>query len=219
MRKNIVKIQSIALLTFLAFGAHAQAATQTLTFDTNTACGNNPCTDGQTISQSYGDIPGQVNVSYFDVNNSNAQLNWWNTQYNDLQGVVWAGGGDSNSHARIEIKSLLGETVTLNSFDLGAWPNTTRDTHLRITTIGGGTTLFSYDGSIGFGSTQHNTFAPNVTAQGGLWIDWYDSAYNVGIDNISYTTAVPEPESYAMLLLGLGVLAATARQRKASSAQ
>lgn len=29
-----------------------------------------------------------------------------------------------------------------------------------------------------------------------------------------YTTAVPEPESYAMLLAGLGVMAALARRRR-----
>lgn len=213
-----MKIQCAALLASLVLGASAQASTQTLTFDTGSSCGINACSDGNAVSQSYGDIGGQIDISYIDVNNANNGLLWWNTQYNDLQGVLWAAGGDANSHARIEIKSLVGGSITLNSFDLGAWPNSTRDTHVRITTLGGGTTLFTFDGQVGSGSTQHNTFAPNVTAQGGLWIDWYDSAYNVGIDNISYTTAVPEPESYAMLLLGLGVLAA-ARQRKAASAQ
>lgn len=42
---------------------------------------------------------------------------------------------------------------------------------------------------------------------------------NVGIvlDNVS-VTAVPEPETYAMLLAGLGVMGAVARRRKAQSA-
>ncbi len=35
------------------------------------------------------------------------------------------------------------------------------------------------------------------------------------IDNISVTAAVPEPETYAMLLAGLGLMGFIARRRKA----
>jgi hypothetical protein len=208
-----LKIKCATLLASLLLSATAQASTQTLTFDGNTACGNSACGNYSILSQSYGDIQNFVDVSYINVNSANTGLAWWDGQYNDLQGVVWAGGSDANSHARIEINSLVGGNVTLNSFDFGAYSNTTRNTHIRVTTIGGGSTLFSYDGFVGLDALQHTAFAPNVSAQGGLWIDWYDSAYNVGVDNISYTAAVPEPESYAMFLLGLGVVSAFARRK------
>ncbi|MBS1145130.1 MAG: hypothetical protein H6R14_2536 [Proteobacteria bacterium] len=212
-----MKIKFASLLASLLISAGAQASTQILTFDANAACGSSVCSDYNGLSQSYGDIANSIDVSYIDVNTPNAGLYWWNFNYNDLVGVAWAGGGDASSHARIEIKSLGGGNVTLNSFDLGAYANTTRGTHVRVTTIGGANTLFSFDGNVGLGATQHNTFTPNVTAQGGLWIEWSNSAYNVGIDNISYTAAVPEPESYAMFLLGLGVVGAVARRKAVAS--
>lgn len=43
------------------------------------------------------------------------------------------------------------------------------------------------------------------------------ATYYIGLDNVS-VTAVPEPETYAMLLAGLGVMGAVARRRKAQQA-
>ena len=37
------------------------------------------------------------------------------------------------------------------------------------------------------------------------------------LDNVSVTTAVPEPESYAMMLAGLGLMGAIARRRKSKA--
>jgi hypothetical protein len=36
----------------------------------------------------------------------------------------------------------------------------------------------------------------------------------LGWDNFTFTTAVPEPETYAMLLLGLGLLGFMAQRKK-----
>jgi hypothetical protein len=38
------------------------------------------------------------------------------------------------------------------------------------------------------------------------------------VDNVVFTSAVPEPESYAMMLAGLGLMGAIARRRKAKQA-
>lgn len=152
---------------------------------------------------------------------SNDTLRWWDTNYNDLQGVAWANGNDSTggSYGRIEIKSLNGGAVTLNSMDFGAYFDTSKNSNIKVTAIGGGLSLFSYSAAIGSGATTHNSFAPSVTAANGLWIDWYDTAYNVGIDNVNFTiAAVPEPETYAMMLAGLGLLGFMARRRKQSMA-
>jgi len=201
------------LVAALSLIGTAQADSYTLTFDPATACSS--CVNGAPLLQSYGDVAGVVDISYIDVNNTSNSLLWWDTSYNDLLGVAWASGSDANSHGRIEIKSLNGQAVTLNSMDFGAWVNTTRGTSIRVTAIGGATPLFSYDGDVGSGAT-HTAFTPTITASGGLQIDWYNSAYNVGIDNVKFTVAVPEPESYAMLLAGLGLLGCVARRRVAS---
>jgi len=49
------------------------------------------------------------------------------------------------------------------------------------------------------------------------WNDWAKIGFTGGngfkVDNVSVVTAVPEPETYAMLLVGLGVLGFTGRRR------
>jgi len=43
-----------------------------------------------------------------------------------------------------------------------------------------------------------------------------DDSLGTSLDKVSLTTAVPEPETYAMMLAGLGLLGFAARRRKAS---
>lgn len=43
-----------------------------------------------------------------------------------------------------------------------------------------------------------------------------DDSFGTSLDNVSLTTAVPEPETYAMLLAGLGLVGFAARRRKAA---
>lgn len=211
----------VTALLGLAISGSAAAESYTLTFDNEpgTCASTNTCYGSSKINQQYGDIAGVVDVSY---GNGNRELYWWDNGYNDLRGVVWAGSSPTGSYGRIEIRPI-NASVTLNGFDMGAWPNTTRSTHIRITDIGGETTFFSYDGNVGIvGSsllTNHSNFSPKVSSANGLWINWYDDAYNVGIDNIQFTVAaVPEPETYSLLLAGMGLLGFMARTRKRISA-
>lgn len=44
------------------------------------------------------------------------------------------------------------------------------------------------------------------------------NSYGGSLDNVSVTSAVPEPETYALLLAGLGLVGAIARRRKANQA-
>lgn len=39
--------------------------------------------------------------------------------------------------------------------------------------------------------------------------------FGLGWDNFTFTSAVPEPETYAMLLLGLGLLGFVAKRKQA----
>lgn len=217
----IKKLLTVTLSSLVLAGA-AQAADYNglLTFDQGTACGTS-CVNYGTISQTPGDVAGIVDITYIDVLNSTDSLRWWDASYNDLRGVAYATGGDGVglSHGRIEIKSLNGAAVTLNSMDFGAWSNATRNTNIRVTTIGGGAALFAYSGAVGSGASTHNSFSPAVSSTSGLWIDWYDTAYNVGIDNVSFHIGpVPEPETYAMLMAGLGLLGFMARRKNQQSA-
>jgi PEP-CTERM motif len=180
-----------------------------------TACGN-----FSAISQSYGDVAGLIDVTYSAPRVAiPSSLLWWGSNYNNLFGVAFAPGNDANSLARIEIKALQpGDAVTLSSFMLGAYSNTTRDTVLNIYAIGSSTPLFSYVGPVGNSTISATVFNPNLTVAGGLWIEWADSAYNVGIDNIEYSVggvvqSVPEPSTWMMLLAGFGLIGFLRRRK------
>jgi hypothetical protein len=174
------------------------------------------CSNYAWISQSYGDVAGLVDVTYSSPRQATpTSIEWWNSNYNTLYGVGFAPNSDADSRGRIEIKALVaGDQVTVSSFDLGAYSFNTLNTTVRILTIGGGTTLFSYTGAVGNGSVSASHFSPNVSAVGGVWIEWQDSAWNVGIDNIQYgVSAVPEGSTVSMILAGLAALALARRGR------
>jgi hypothetical protein len=168
------------------------------------ACGN-----GSYLSQSYGDVAGLVDVDFSAPRlAAPTSLRWWDLSYNNLQGVAWADSSDANSLARIVIKALdPTATVTLQSFDLGAYPSTTRNTNINVYAIGGGAPLYTFSGAVGNSTISATSFTPNISVVGGLWLEWADSAYNVGIDNIRYTiSAVPEPTAAVLMLAGVAGL-------------
>jgi PEP-CTERM motif-containing protein len=174
------------------------------------------CGDGARINQSYGDVAGVLDVSYSDRNATTpTSLNWWASNYNDLYGVLWVGSGDANSHARVELKPLGGETINLTHFDLGAWFNATLPTTVDVYEIGSTASLFNFSGPVGSGASTHASFNMNLSSSNGFWIEWRNSAYNVGIDNIDFAISViPEPGTYAMLMAGLALLGFVARRRR-----
>jgi len=178
------------------------------------------CSNGSFVSQGYGDVAGLVDISYVSPPVGDAiGLRWWGPDYNNLYGVLYAGnGGDSSSLARIEIKAAAPDAVvTLTGFDLGAYSQTTRDTNVKVYAIGGGTPLYSFSGPVGNGALSATSFSVSVSAVGGLWLEWGNSAFNVGIDNVQYSvSSVPEPAPAALMLVGgmMGLLAL--RRRRAA---
>ena len=173
------------------------------------------CSNYGSLWQGTGDVAGVVDLQYSAPRHPGESLRWWDNNYNQLSGVVWASGSDGNSQARIDIVALQpGAVVSLDGFDLGAYPNTTRATTVTVSTLSG-TVLFSYSGSVGLGSSSATHFTPAVQAVGGVRIQWQDSAFNVGLDNLAFSvSAVPEPGTAAALLAGLAVLGALARRRE-----
>ncbi|MQA39363.1 PEP-CTERM sorting domain-containing protein [Rugamonas aquatica] len=71
------------------------------------------------------------------------------------------------------------------------------------------------------GSTPVTNYTFNFTTTGGTQALVFSSVGGDGysgavLDNVSVTAAVPEPETYAMMLAGLGLVGVIARRRKAA---
>ncbi|MBV9743813.1 MAG: hypothetical protein JO099_08620 [Acidobacteriia bacterium] len=170
------------------------------------------CSDYSFINQAYGDTA-DATVTYIDKINTGQSLRWWATGYNDLPTAVWGGNGDGTGQSwdRIQITPNGNLSVTLNGFDLGAYNMTQRFTDLQILDAVTGSVLVDYGTQlIGAGNTATH-FSPDVSSPDGIAIEWKDTGYNVGIDNIDFSVSggtVPEPAAYvpvALLLAGLAI--------------
>lgn len=203
--------------TAALFASAAQA--NVLTFDGNICNGGSVCGDGAEIDDTYGDVANVIDVQYNDDRNDgggNSTLQWWAASYSDLSNVAWGGDNDNVGSPSIFLVPLSGLAVTLNGFDLGAWPNTSRTTQVTIREIGGGT-LYS-SGTIQIDGQVHSHFSFNLTSTSGLEINWGPNGYNVGIDNVDFTVGqfnggIPEPSTWAMMILGFGAAGSILRRR------
>lgn len=65
---------------------------------------------------------------------------------------------------------------------------------------------------------EHDLFGTNTLGGGVSYLEWSGSPGYAQISDITFTTPVPEPETYAMLLAGLGLLGFAARRRKLKEA-
>jgi hypothetical protein len=211
------------IVSLLATAASTTAAQATvLNFNGNICAGLVACGNGARIDQTYGDNA-DIDVFYeqdttttLSAGDNSSSLFFWNRAYNELVNVAYGGQSDTKGVPMILFTPLGGKSVTLNSFRLGAWPNTSRTTQYTVID-GDGATLFS-SGQITVGTGDVSSlFAVNITSANGIGIQWGPDGFNVGIDDIDFTVgagAVPEPQTWMLLLAGFGIVGGAMRARR-----
>ena len=220
VRRPVVLIASLLLL------ARATAAqSTTLVAPTSTAA--IPAGFGNTafLTFEYGVRAGFG--SFSTVAGADA-VNGWPTGYGQLPSAFWSNGINASA-ASLDVVQILAtavvptNVVTLNSLDMGEWSRLGENLSIRIYNLSG-TELFrqSKPGSDLVGAIVRPTvtFTPNVSAVGGLYLQFGEDTWYTGASNIRYTVSspsssvVPEPSTYALMTVGLGALAIGARRRR-----
>ena len=219
---------SMLLCATLAVAA-PPAGAAVLTFDGN-ICNNGvslvACGNGQFIDQSYGDTAA-INVEWrSDVLLGATQANsvrFWTSGYDDLTNVAY-GQNNNNNATSVFFRPLQGDSVTLNSFRLGGFTSQLLPTQYSILD-GLGNLLFSSGPiQLGLNAGPSVLFTPNITSSNGLELRWGPDSFNVGIDSIDYTLSrptgapVPEPATWAMMILGFASIGAGMRRRRVRAA-
>ena len=185
------------------FAATGEARGAVINFDTGI--------QGQQVAswQTDYDLPGAVDVQF------NSKYTKFISGYQNLVNVAY---GDVNSPLLIDFVAQGGNSVTLNSFDLGVYLNTFPLARYKIYDLLNSTLLYdSSDFSIDASTTPAPTFNVNLSSFTGLRIELREAGENIAIDNISYSfaaAAVPEPVT--MFTWGIGVcgMGLVARRKK-----
>jgi hypothetical protein len=206
----------------LALAPVAQPASAAIIIDfKDTGCqfGGTFCT----IPGNYGDTA-RVDVSYASINNVTGArtqgLNWYGKGYGDLEDVVWGGFNERNFTAEIRIEAAPGFELSLIDFDFATFANIARSAPFSITDLAGNIVSAGVHFT---GWPTHSNLAVNSAFGSGMIIRWGPDSYNVGVDNIRYevrslAAVVPEPSSWAMMIIGFGLAGAGLRRRSLASA-
>lgn len=191
--------KTLLVAALLATGAiHASA--ETLTFE--------GLADHNPITSNYGGLSWS-NFSAYNTSGSNTN--------GYLNGVVSGSTVVYNSYANpASISSSTAFTLN-NAFFTGAWND-----GLTIRVTGTGATNYSTDIVVNTTAPTNYVFnwtgltSVNFSSFGGTPAGYSGSGTHFAMDNLTINVAaVPEPETYALLLAGLGIIGAAARRRKA----
>jgi hypothetical protein len=207
----------IGAVLALLFGA-AEAAT--LDFTSVTCNGGQACaasTAGSVLDQTVGDIPGVLDVTHRALTSAGNGpvfenfLRFWDNGYAGLTNVAWGASGHSDYVSEIRLATTPGNTLILDSLQLGSWAGTSRSS--QVTIFDGSYNVLFSSGTVTVGAAP-SSFSLGLSTANGLVIQWGPDGRNVAIDNIVLSAApVPEPQAYILLLAGLGTLLLLARRR------
>jgi hypothetical protein len=159
----------------------------------------------EAIARNFGAIPGQLDTVL--ETSTGGDLTFWTNSYSGKP-AAYAG----SSVGRITLTPLGGNTVTLESFFLGAWPNTTRVVGYSIDDLStAGLDVDQPDTSVD--GTSGLVVFSGMTSATGIRITFGPDGFNGGINYIDYALQpVPEPATWAMLGIGIGLLGLRARR-------
>lgn len=215
--------KTLFAFTCLAAAGTASAATTTLDF-AGAICGvagNQACGNSSQIGQNYGDGTG-IDVSYRSIiaNTGGTYepfLKYWQANYGDLTGVIWGGAESVNYISEIVLTPLAGYEVSLSGFDFATYVGRSATGVFSITSVGGNVI---YNGALATNYPLHNSLSVmSAYFTDGIVLRWGPDGYDVGLDNISFDVratagAVPEPESWALMIAGFALVGGAARRRR-----
>lgn len=149
-----------------------------------------------------------------------ANLDFWNHNYGDLSNVAFS--VQNGAVAEITFVPAEGYGVRLVSFDMAGWPNLDRTNSILRLVDAKQTVVYDFaaNGPVKIEGNllgpQHSTFAPNLTFDGTLRLQW-GTDWNVGIDNVKFESVplsvIPEPSTWALLMVGGALVWLTWRRR------
>lgn len=149
--------------------------------------------------------------SYTNYNFSNSSTDYYSTPAESA--TVTVGASSASGVAPSNTTNVYNGTTSWSSWYGNGWDSYTTYHYSNTTTIGGNFNAFLGLDS-GALSVLNNTglLGFNLWTQGNVTLN--QVAFNATYDLTPVASPVPEPETYAMLLAGLGLLGFTARRRK-----
>lgn len=195
----------------------AAGASTTITFDAS----SDQCVSNGSrcvMRQTYGDTAA-VDVSYQNIKADGTVVGvaqQFYSNFGDLGNVLTAGSYLDGTLGQVTLKARDGYKISLLDFDFAGYVNFAPTLPLKVMDLLGNE-LVAGVFSTGDGST-HRSLAVNSAFLDGIVIRWGPDSSVGGIDNIRYDVqaAVPEPATWAMMILGFGGMGALLRHRRSS---
>ncbi len=207
-----------AALAWAIAPASATATTVVLTFAGLLGPSGAPIVGSEPIPPDHGDVPGVVDVRYgaiealqSAVRRLDDHLRYWATGYGDLVDVAFCCGIGGTGAAEIALVPLNGQPVTLHGMDFGDYLGRNDPWQVAVFGIDDLTTPLFHHQAVEPRPATRSFANLDITHPDGLLIRW-ETAYNVGIDNVAFTVT-PLPPAALMLGAGLAALGLARRRR------